>query len=187
MAKSKDKRINRLRALRRKETRIIGRARKRREKEPTSKNLQVIRRHRKVKSALLRKIRHRRRVLSLRGKSNGLTWYDGYQVSSWIVAYLESARTLKFWKGYVTSGHRSLKKQASLYYGAPGNGLIRDVTVAKPGVSNHNWIDFPRGAVDVSDWDGLIRYLHAKQVTRLKSYKEVIGNRDLVHFSHTGH
>lgn len=115
-----------------------------------------------------------------------MLWFDGKQVAAWIVPILQRARDSGMWKGVVTSGYRSWAKQALLYYGAPGNGLIRGVTVARPGASNHNFHDWPRGAVDVSDYNGLHRYIHAHD-TNLKSYMDVLGPRDPVHFSATGH
>jgi hypothetical protein len=182
VAKSKDKRINRLRALRRQAFRIIERAKHR-------KARRVVRHQRKRANRFLRLIRHRRKVVTLPSRPNhGAVWYDGKQVAAWIVPHLDYARR-HGWTGHLTSGYRSIALQSALYYGAPGNGLIRGVTVAPPGASNHNYLEYPRGAVDALDYYKLRAVTHGVVLNgrRLVWYGDAVGSRDPVHFSSNGH
>lgn len=115
--------------------------------------------------------------------SGGTQNIDGFQVADWIVPILKQARGEGV--GFrVTSGFRSRAKQAALYNGAPGNGLVRGVTVAAPGTSNHEGSRYPRGAVDLSPYQGFKGWLgnNSNAARMLKWY----GPRDAVHFSATG-
>jgi hypothetical protein len=121
---------------------------------------------------------------------HGLTWIDGHQVASWIAPILFEARRdgVRF---TVTSGIRTLATAQYLWNNAYRLGLIHYVSVAYPCSSNHCGYVYPAGAADCSPPWSLIEWLrrqHAKgRHTILKSYHDVVGSRDDVHFSHTGH
>lgn len=107
-------------------------------------------------------------------KSQGdLLFYDGKKVAAWIVPILKYARA-HGWRGNVTSGYRSLADQTRIY-----NSGKRPA--AKPGTSNHEFTQYPGGAVDVTNAAQLSNIL-------LKSpYAKVLvwaGTKDPVHFSH---
>lgn len=115
------------------------------------------------------------------GAPSGTTLIDGKPVASWIVPYVRFARS-HGWNGVVTSGYRSNALQSSLY-----NDLLagrRRGPVAEPGKSNHNYIVFPRGAIDVSDPDGFQRALNQFVGPVPLRRDPTIG--DPVHFSVTG-
>lgn len=110
--------------------------------------------------------------------SGGVTTYGGKRVASWIVPALKYARK-HGWSGSVTSGYRSYAEQQRLYANRGSNPN----PVAKPGTSNHEGSQYPRGAVDVTDPSGLRSALKGYRGRKLKWY----GPRDPVHFSATGH
>lgn len=84
------------------------------------------------------------------------------------------------WNGRVNSGRRSSAKQQWLWDNAGRLGLIRGVSVAKPGTSMHE-----RGlAVDVSDWQGFKRAMESAPANSKLIWR---GPSDVVHFSTTGH
>lgn len=103
----------------------------------------------------------------------GVANFEGMKVAAWIKPALVYARH-HGWKGQVTSGFRSLADQTRIY-----NSGVRPA--AKPGTSNHEATQFPRGAVDVSDPAVLSKILaqspYAKQL-------QWAGSKDPVHFSH---
>lgn len=108
------------------------------------------------------------------GKTNvsgkGVTRFDGKPVAKWIARELRYARA-HGWKGSVNSGYRSFAEQKRIY-----NSGVRPA--AKPGTSNHEGTQFPRGAVDVSDAAQL------SQILRRKGSKlKWAGSKDPVHFS----
>lgn len=105
------------------------------------------------------------------GGGNGVGEFEGKKVAAWILPELEYARR-HGWKGSVTSGFRSRAEQERIY-----NSGVRPA--AKPGTSNHEGDEFPRGAVDVSDAETLARILK-----RRRSRLVWAGSRDPVHFSH---
>jgi hypothetical protein len=103
--------------------------------------------------------------------AKGTATFEGVRVAAWIKPELEYARA-HGWKGKVTSGFRSRADQTRIY-----NSGVRPA--AKPGTSNHEGADFPRGAVDVSDAQTLSRILRRKG-----SPLRWAGAKDAVHFSH---
>lgn len=103
--------------------------------------------------------------------AKGTVNFEGKQVAAWIAPELKYARE-HGWKGTVTSGFRSFADQTRIY-----NSGVRPA--AKPGTSNHEGAQFPRGAVDVSDAQTLSRILKHK-----KSPLVFAGAKDPVHFSH---
>jgi hypothetical protein len=103
--------------------------------------------------------------------AKGVATFEGKKVAAWIKPWLVKARRAG-WKGTVTSGYRSFAEQTRIY-----NSGVRPA--AKPGTSNHEGTDFPRGAVDVSDAEQLAQILR-----RLKAPLQWAGSKDPVHFSH---
>jgi hypothetical protein len=105
--------------------------------------------------------------------AKGTANFEGHKVAAWIAPALEYARK-HGWKGTVTSGFRSFADQTRIY-----NSGVRPA--AKPGTSNHEGAEFPRGAVDVSDPQTLSRILaKSPYADKLKW----AGAKDPVHFSH---
>jgi hypothetical protein len=74
----------------------------------------------------------------------------------------------------VTSGYRSRAEQARIY-----NSGVRPA--ARPGTSNHEGTQFPRGAIDVSDAAALARILGRSPYRNRLRWA---GSKDPVHFSH---
>lgn len=105
--------------------------------------------------------------------SKGTVNFEGKQVAAWIAPILREARK-KGWKGQVTSGHRSRAEQTRIY-----NSGVRPA--AKPGTSNHEGTQFPRGAVDVSDAQTLSKILRN---SKYRGQLQWAGAKDPVHFSH---
>ena len=105
----------------------------------------------------------------LKGTAN----FEGSTVAAWIKPALVYARQ-HGWKGGVNSGFRSYQDQVRIW-----NSGVRPA--ARPGTSNHEGSDFPRGAVDVSDAGGLARALRGSPFQRALIYA---GGKDPVHFSH---
>jgi hypothetical protein len=104
---------------------------------------------------------------------SGVAKFDGKEVAAWIKPALEYARQ-QGWKGTVNSGFRSLADQTRIY-----NSGVRPA--AKPGTSNHEGADYPRGAVDVSDAQQLSRILANSPWRKRLQWA---GAKDPVHFSH---
>lgn len=173
MANPKDKRLRRLRELRRRSLRIAKRARIRRAKI-------VSRRHRRRARWLLRKIRHRRKVLSLSKKRRaGLVWYDGKQVAAWVADELDKAKRYG-WRGYVVSGYRTPAYSEHLCYAMCGAPRCPGRCAGRS--SNHSQgYFFPRGAVDVTDY---ARLQDICQKYHLRIHNAL--PRDRVHFSNSG-
>jgi hypothetical protein len=120
-----------------------------------------------------------RQTASSRGQAastnlpKGVTKFDNKPVASWIAPVLAYARA-QGWKGAVNSGYRSFEDQTRIY-----NSGVRPA--AKPGTSNHEGDEFPRGAVDVSEPEQLA------EILRKSKYKNLLvwaGGKDPVHFSH---
>jgi hypothetical protein len=101
----------------------------------------------------------------------GVAHFEGKPVAGWIKPWLVYARK-HGWKGTVSSGYRSYADQVRIY-----NSGVRPA--AKPGQSNHEGANFPRGAVDVTDAAQLARILR-----RARSPLIYAGAKDPVHFSH---
>lgn len=102
----------------------------------------------------------------------GTAVFEGKRIAAWIKPYLVFARK-HGWKGSITSGYRSFADQTRIY-----NSGVRPA--AKPGSSNHEGSDFPRGAIDVSDAATLDRILRRYPGKRKLIYA---GSKDPVHFS----
>lgn len=109
------------------------------------------------------------------GLPSGTAQFDGYPVAKWIIPALRWARNNGHWTGKVTSGWRDPKRVIT-----PSPGL----PVAPQGKSNHNGTVYPRGAVDVSDPDGLERAMRSYPGHPKLHRGTAIG--DPIHFSATG-
>lgn len=109
------------------------------------------------------------------GKPGSLIMYDGKPVAAWIVPILKYARA-HGWRGNVTSGYRSVAEQAMLKRTGAGNNPVAD-----PGKSNHNFTDFPSGAVDVTMAPQLSAILLRSPYASTLVWA---GAKDPVHFSH---
>jgi hypothetical protein len=107
------------------------------------------------------------------GMPKGVGHFEGKPVAAWIVPALTYARA-HGWKGTVTSGYRSYADQQRIY-----NSGVRPA--AKPGTSNHEGADFPRGAIDATDAAQLSAILRASPYASKLIYA---GTKDPVHFSH---
>lgn len=107
------------------------------------------------------------------GQAKGTADFEGKPVAAWIAPILQYARK-QGWKGSVNSGWRSLEEQTRIY-----NSGVRPA--AKPGTSNHEGADFPRGAVDVSEAAQLAEILKRSKYRNLLVWA---GSKDPVHFSH---
>lgn len=103
----------------------------------------------------------------------GTVMFEGKRVAAWIAPALKYARA-RGWKGVVASGFRTFAEQTRIY-----NSGVRPA--ARPGFSNHEGSDFPRGAVDVTDAATLSRIL---QNSPYGSQLKWAGAKDPVHFSH---
>lgn len=105
--------------------------------------------------------------------------FQGKRMRSWLAHALAYARD-KGWRGHVVEGLRSIAEQRRLWNGAPGNGLVRGVSVARPGTSNHQ----TGNAVDVAPaGPGLLRYLRG-----YRGHKpQWRGPTDRPHYSWNGH
>ncbi len=96
--------------------------------------------------------------------TDGLTWFDGHQVASWIVhEVLIPARNSGVWGGGVISGYRSDAYQCTVCSQICSGGCQNGCPglCARPGTSNHRGIVKPAGAADVSDPAGLQRWCRA--------------------------
>ena len=94
-------------------------------------------------------------------------------VSAWIEQILNWARS-KGWGGTVSSGYRSLAEQTAIY-----NSGVRPAAV--PGTSHHEGINFPSGAVDVTQAAQLSNVLLGGPYAKTLVWA---GSKDPVHFSH---
>lgn len=106
----------------------------------------------------------------------GTGMVDGHPVAFWIIPYLKWAHN-HGWSGKVTSGWRSTGEQKRIY-----DSGVRPA--AKPGESNHEGTVFPRGAVDVSDPNGLEAAL--RKFPGPVALRRDPAIHDPVHFSATG-
>jgi hypothetical protein len=104
---------------------------------------------------------------------SGVANFEGKKVAAWIAPALHYARA-HGWKGTVNSGYRSFADQQRIY-----NSGVRPA--ARPGTSNHEGTDFPRGAVDVSDAPTLAAILQRSPYGKRLKWA---GAKDPVHFSH---
>jgi hypothetical protein len=110
--------------------------------------------------------------IKTRSKDNtsakGLATFEGVKVAAWMLPDLQYARR-HGWKGKVNNGFRSYQEQARIY-----NSGVRPA--ARPGTSNHEGTEFPRGAVDA---DPSLRYFLPKG-----SKLRWAGAKDPVHYSY---
>ena len=104
---------------------------------------------------------------------SGTADFEGTQVAAWIAPILKYARQ-HGWKGSVNSGYRSYADQVRIY-----NSGVRPA--ARPGTSNHEGSDYPRGAVDVNGAEQLNRILKSSPYANTLVWA---GAKDPVHFSH---
>lgn len=103
----------------------------------------------------------------------GTAKFEGKTVAAWIAPILAYARE-HGWKGQVNSGFRTYAEQKRIW-----DSGVRPA--AKPGQSNHEGSDWPRGAVDVSDPATLNRILSNSPYAKKLVWA---GDKDPVHFSH---
>lgn len=143
MAEPKDKRLQTLRAQRRKELRIAKRAQGRGGKR-------VAARHRKEATLLLRKIRHRRAVL----RNPGLIWFDGKKCAAWIVTDQMIPLRKAGVRFTVISGFRTEAEQLALWYHPQGLPVAKPRSLGGTG-SKHNGKLYGDGAVDVTPFNAL--------------------------------
>lgn len=109
--------------------------------------------------------------------SKGLGVFDGHLVSDWIIPVLKWARK-NGWSGHVTDGYRTFADQVIVHstFGPK----------AAPGTSNHEKVNYPGGAVDVSDYQTLAQLVpHYPGPGPTLVSGAIIG--DPLHFSATGH
>jgi hypothetical protein len=83
---------------------------------------------------------------------SGTRVIDGIPVAKWIAPIVLWARA-HGWHGRVTSGYRTVAQQRQACIHVCGNPNGCPNRCAKPGTSNHQYTEFPRGAVDVTDYD----------------------------------
>ena len=119
---------------------------------------------------------------------HGVVTFDGVQVAAWIVPSIQWAR-LNGWTGKVVSGYRDCAHQQVI---GAAFAAKQGKTVAQEypnGVcaSNHVGYEYPRGAVDVTEYQQLDAVLKKGNPHKpgLVWAGPVIG--DVVHFSATGH
>lgn len=105
--------------------------------------------------------------------AKGVASFEGTKVAAWIEPALAYARK-HGWQGKVNSGYRSFADQTRIY-----NSGVRPA--ARPGTSNHEGTDFPRGAVDVSNAPQLASILAKSPYAGKLQWA---GAKDPVHFSH---
>ena len=91
---------------------------------------------------------------------HGLVTLDGHQVASWIAEICVEAREAGYWNGYIISGWRSKQYSRELCENMCGAASCPGRCAGES--TNHTGIDYPAGAVDVTDSAGLIRFARAK-------------------------
>lgn len=178
MARSKNSRINRLRAARRKALRQLKRALDR------GASLKVIHRLRgraQADLAAIRKQRELDRHPHPPVDKNGVTHFDGVPVAKWLVPYLQWARD-HGWQGRLVSGYRDPAYSESLCRRMCGRPSCPGRCAGR--ASNHSGSSKPHGAIDVS------AYWQFASVIRRCPYQPHIFNAlprtDPVHFSASG-
>jgi len=116
------------------------------------------------------------------GDVSGTVVFDGVRIAGWIEPILKYART-QGWTGAINDGFRTRAEQEQLYARYVNSGYDNQYLAARPGESNHEGAEFPRGAVDVED------YYKLNEILLNSQYKNTLrwyGEGDKVHFSHTG-
>lgn len=135
-------------------------------------------------------------------RGHGTVLYAGsgdhteYPVATWIVPLLEYAVHHGMRPDAVTSGYRTVSEQAYLYQRYVDSGYNPQYIAARPGESEHNFVEFPHGAVDVrtdtrDEFESLMRR-YARENPGSERILIPFGNRpggpgDRNHFSHSGH
>lgn len=107
--------------------------------------------------------------------TKGTTKFQGKVVAGWIAPILQWARN-HGWTGHVESGFRTYQEQKDIY-----NSGVRPA--ARPGFSNHEGSQFPRGAVDIDR----VSAPALARILRASPYRDTLvwaGAKDPVHFSH---
>lgn len=117
------------------------------------------------------------------GPHPGTHLFDGVPVADWIWPIVKWARD-HGWNGRVTSGYRSVAEQREACRHVCGNPDGCPGRCAKPGQSEHQFVEYPRGAVDVT-FPGPFGIV-------LRDYPGGPPLRndlpaDRVHYSHSGH
>ena len=120
--------------------------------------------------------------------AHGVVTFDNVQVAAWIVPSLQWAR-LNGWTGHVVSGYRDCAHQTTVaaVYAASKGKTVAQVYPSGPCASNHVGFEYPRGAVDVTEYQQLDAVLKKGNPHKpgLVWAGPVIG--DVVHFSASGH
>lgn len=112
---------------------------------------------------------------------HGLISFDGKQGAAWIVAILIKARATGLWHGYMISGWRSRSYSRSLCEHMCGAPTCPGRCAGE--YTNHVGEEFPEGAADVTDSDGLDAALAELGETRLRNDLPL----DAPHYSNSGH
>jgi hypothetical protein len=112
---------------------------------------------------------------------------DGRQVAPWIVPSLQWARE-NGWSGTVVSGYRSCEdqKRAAAQYARRTGRTVEEIYPRGVCRSNHMGLEYPHGAVDVTDYEELNRVLQNSPITPALVWGGPVIN-DQVHFSANGH
>lgn len=113
---------------------------------------------------------------------SGLVMYRGVRMAAWIAQVAHWADGHGYNGGYL-SGYRSNADQARICQQKCGNPNGCPGTCAKPGTSNHHGIDYPAGALDVTDPDSFERVL--RRYPGGPPLRRSLPN-DRNHFSHAG-
>lgn len=117
--------------------------------------------------------------------------FDGHPVAPWIVPRLHYARA-HGWTGQVISGYRTDAEQlaAATRFARQLGRPLSQVYPSGPLASAHTGLSWPRGAVDVTDPDGLHRAMDHWRGSRKRN--GLVGGGsvlsfDRAHFSANGH
>lgn len=116
------------------------------------------------------------------GSSGSYSAGELVPIAPWIKPILEFAVD-HGWDGTINEGWRSLETQQYYWDHAEEMGLVRGVTVAAPGTSNHGGLDYPAGAIDIDDQEGMAAAMaEYDEARKLVWY----GPRDAPHWSASG-
>lgn len=110
---------------------------------------------------------------------SGVGTYDGKQVASWIIPWLEKSKAAG-WHGTVSSGYRTPAYSESLCQAMCGAPSCSGTCAGR--TSNHSGKVYPQGAVDVTE-NEVFAAIQKKIRSPLKNDLPA----DRVHFSFTGH
>jgi hypothetical protein len=151
--------------------------RNRREAQDKRKRISLLRKARSHANWLARVARHKRPVVGKRGVS----WYDGKQVASWLVPYLQWARK-NGWNGRLVSGWRDPAYSEKLCWAMCGRPSCPGRCAGRN--SNHSGSVPHAGAVDVSSYTQFGALM--KRCPYSPRIFNGLGARDPVHFSASG-